>query len=255
LTALSACVEWLFADGGRPFEARIREAAAAGFDHVEFWTSTNRDLDELATAIADSGVTVTAFVSEPTGRLVDRSTHAEFLAGVERSCGVANRLNAHALIVVAGNELERSDRSTQHQALVEALGAGARIAAAHGVTLLLEPLNTRIDHPGYFLDSTREGLEVVREVDDASVRLLYDMYHSIVMGEDPETVLRGAGELVGHVHIADVPGRHEPGTGTVDWPRQLAALKTSGYTGALGLEFMPARDTASSLSYIRQLWR
>jgi hydroxypyruvate isomerase len=253
LTNLSACIEWLFADGGRPFEARIRAAAAAGFREVEFWTARRRDVDQLATAIRGAHVTVAAFVSEPTGRLVEPATHAEFLDGVERSCGLARKLNARGLIVLSGDERPDVERRAQHQAVVDALRAAAPIASAHGIMLLLEPLNTAIDHRGYFLDSTSEGLEVVREVDEPSVRLLYDMYHSIVMGEDPDLVLRDAGGLVGHVHIADVPGRHEPGTGTVDWPRQLAALHAAGYSGSIGLEYMPSQDTLSTLQYIRSL--
>jgi hydroxypyruvate isomerase len=93
----------------------------------------------------------------------------------------------------------------------------------------------------------------VREVNHPAVRLLYDLYHSMVMGEEPEHVLAGSGHLVGHVHIADVPGRHEPGTGTIDWPRQLAALRSAGYSGAIGLEYIPTRATESSLELIRRL--
>jgi hydroxypyruvate isomerase len=73
------------------------------------------------------------------------------------------------------------------------------------------------------------------------------------MGEDPEQVLAGSGGLVGYVHIADVPGRHEPGTGKIDWARQLAALRTAGYAGPIGLEYIPSRDTPSSLKLIRRL--
>jgi len=145
------------------------------------------------------------------------------------------------------------ERSRQRDAITEALLRAAPIASKAGVRLLLEPLNTRVDHPGYFLDSTAEALEVINDVDDPAVRLLYDLYHSIVMGEDPQQVLAGSGHLVGHVHVADVPGRHEPGTGTIDWPLQLAALRSAEYSGAIGLEYKPSRDTESSLELIRQL--
>jgi hydroxypyruvate isomerase len=110
-----------------------------------------------------------------------------------------------------------------------------------------------VDHPDYFLDSTAEALDLVREVNEPSVRVLYDMYHSIVMGEEPAEILDGWGDLVGHVHIADVPGRNEPGIGKIDWRRQLAALRTAGYFGPIGLEYLPSRDTISSLEFIRHL--
>lgn len=229
---------------------RVRAAARAGFAQVELWTTHDKDVDELEAAIQESGVTLTAFVSEPTGRLVDPATHPEFLAGVEQSCEVARRLRARNLIVVSGDTRPGVDRREQREAVTDALRRAAPIASAAGLGLLLEPLNTRIDHKGYFLDSTREALEIVREVDDPALCLLYDMYHSIVMDEDPLEVLAGSGHLVGHVHIADVPGRHEPGTGAVDWARQLRALTSAGYTRSIGLEYVPLRDTESSLEFI-----
>ncbi len=231
---LSACIEWLFAEDDRPFHERVSRAAAAGFRRVEFWGTSNKDLASLEAAIHATGVAVSAFLSEPA------ATQPGFLRGVETACELAGRLNAQNLIVLAGEE--PGD-------LIDPLRCAAPIAAGHGVGLLLEPLNT-VDHPGYVLSSTLEGLELVRAVDHPSVRLLYDLYHSVVMGEEPGEVLAGSGHLVGHVHIADAPGRHEPGTGAIDWRRQLAAIRNAGYRGALGLEFMPTRETVESLRYL-----
>ncbi|TMD17708.1 MAG: TIM barrel protein [Chloroflexi bacterium] len=250
---LSPCIEWLFADGGRPFPDRVRSAAAAGFTQVEFWTTTDKDLEEVERALRETGITVTDFVSEPTGRLVDPATHTEFLEGVERSARVATRLNARNVIVLSGDTIPNADRRRQLEAITQALSRAAPIASKADVGLLLEPLNTLADHPGYFLDSTVEALDVIRNVNQPAVRLLYDMYHSIVMGEEPAEVLAGSGHLVGHVHVADLPGRHEPGTGKVDWAHQLAALRAAGYAGPIGLEYMPSRDTLSSLEFIQGL--
>lgn len=250
---LSPCLEWLFADGGRPFPERIRAAADAGFSQVEFWTTGDKDLEQVERAIRETKLTVTCFVSEPTGRIVDPESHADFIRGVERSAELAARLNARNLIVVSGDARPGVERSRQRDAMSEALVRAAPIASRAGIRLLLEPLNTRVDHPGYFVDSTAEAMEVVDRVNDPAVMLLYDLYHSVVMGEEPQQVLAGSGHLVGHVHIADVPGRNEPGTGTIDWPLQLAALRTAGYSGAIGLEYRPRRGTASSLEFIRTL--
>jgi hydroxypyruvate isomerase len=250
---LSPCIEWLFADGGRPVPDRVRAAAAAGFTRVEFWTASNKDVERVEEALRETGVAVTCFVSEPTGRLVDPETHGAFLEGVERSAALAVRLGARSLIVVSGDTLLGVQRERQRDATTEALSRAAPLASAEGVQLVLEPLNTRVDHPGYFLDSTAEGLAIVREVNHPAVRLLYDVYHSVVMGEEPHEMLAGAGDLIGHVHVADAPGRHEPGTGTIDWPRRIADLRDAGYAGAVGLEYMPTRDTESSLELIRRL--
>jgi hydroxypyruvate isomerase len=248
-------VEWLFTEAGPSLGDRIRAASSAGFDCVEFWTTGDRDLMALEAAIQGSNVTVTAFVSEPAARLVDPATHDEFIDGIRRSCSLARRLRSGNLIVVSGDARAGVDRPSQLRAIVLALRRAAPFALDAGIGLLLEPLNTRIDHPGYFLDSTREALTVIEEVDDPAVRLLYDMYHSISMDEDPAEVLAGSGALIGHVHLADVPGRHEPGSGGVDWAPQLDALAAVGYRGSLGLEFIPTRDTRSSLEFVRRLAR
>ena len=229
----------------------MRAAAAAGFNQVEFWTASDKNVEQLEVALRVAGVSVTAFVSEPTGRLVDPVTHDEFLDGVDRSARLAARLNARNLIVLSGDARPGIERRRQLDALSAALRRAAPVAAKAGVGLLLEPLNTRLDHKGYFLDSTSEALEVIRQVDCSEVKLLYDIYHSMVMGEDPVQVLSGSGDKIGHVHLADVPGRHEPGTGTIDWARALGALRAAGYPGLLGLEYIPSRDTESSLAFIR----
>lgn len=248
---LSPCLEWLFADGAAKFGDRIRAAARAGFRQVEFWTASDKDVAQLAAAIDECGVIVSAFVSEPAARIVDPATHPAFLEGVKRSCELARRLHALNLIVVSGDTRKDVDRKAQADAIAAALDRAGEIAARAKVDLVLEPLNTRVDHPGYFLDSTLEALDIVRAVGRPNVKLLYDLYHSTVMGEDAHEVLAAARGLVGHVHIADAPGRHEPGTGAIDWRRELEALRASGYDGALGLEYMPMRDTDSSLAFIR----
>jgi hydroxypyruvate isomerase len=251
--ALSPCIEWLFADGGRPFADRVGAAVSAGFTNLEFWTARDKDLVGLEQAIRESGVTVSAFVSEPTGSLVDPATHDRFLDGVVESARLAGRLGARGLIVVSGDSRAGVTRPQQHDAIVQALRRAAPVAADAGVGLLLEPLNTLVDHKGYFLDSTAEAMQIVREVAHPAVKVLYDLYHSVVMGEDPASVLTGRGDLVGHVHIADVPGRHEPGTGEIDWRAQLATLRSAGYRGPIGLEYRPTGDTLSSLAYVRGL--
>ena len=117
--------------------------------------------------------------------------------------------------------------------------------------MLVEPLNTRVDHPGYYLSSTIEGLDIIDEVADPNIRLLYDIYHSVVMDESPPEVLNGRVDLVAHLHLADAPGRHEPGTGTMDWRRHLEWISENGYDGLCGLEYRPQESTAASLGFIK----
>ena len=226
---LSACIEWLFAEQPH-FADRIR-----------------------STALFGTGARLEAFVSEPEGQLVDSRTHGAFATGVAESARAASAVGCSKLIVLAGDKLSDAPDREQHDSVVVALRRAAPIAAEHGITLLLEPLNTRTDHIGHFLDSTRTGLEIIEDVAKPNVQLLLDLYHSAVMGEQLDEVVGDRMGLVGHIHVADAPGRHEPGTGEIDWPATVAWLQRRGYTGRLGLEYQPSVDTLSSLSFIRRV--
>ncbi len=163
-----------------------------------------------------------------------------------RTLGVGN------LIVVSGDIDERIGADQQRAAIVEVLRRAAPVAAARDVTLLVEPLNTRVDHVGTFLDSTEEGFAIVDDVGEPNVRLLFDLYHAAVMGEDVEAVLASRIADVGHIHVADTPGRHEPGTGVIDWTRVFAWLSAQGYGGRIGLEYLPVASTTESLAAVRR---
>lgn len=250
---LSGCIEMLFAKEHPAYPDRIRACRAAGLDAVEFWNWRDKDLDGIAAAAAETGLPVATFSVEPRARLVDPATHDTFLRGLRETIPVAARLGTTRLIALSGDELPGVDRAAQHAAVVAGLRAAAPIAEAAGITLVLEPLNTALDHKGYFLDRTREGFAIVEEVGSPAVRLLYDIYHSAMMEEDPAAELAGRGALVGYVHAADRPGRNQPGSGTIGWHAAVAALKAEGYAGPIGLEFRPTGATAEALAPIREV--
>ena len=126
----------------------------------------------------------------------------------------------------------------------------ADILRGSGVTLGLEPLNTRIDHVGYFFGSTIEGLDIVDEVASANVKIVYDIYHSAVMDEKTEEVLAGRVDRVAHVHVADHPGRNQPGTGVVDLQKRLNWIFANGYEGYVGLEYRPVGGTSAQMAEV-----
>lgn len=243
----SACVEWLFAEVG-DVPDRIRAAHAAGLAGVEFWHWSKKDLDAVEVALRDTGIALTGMVAEPMVPLTDPAQHDAFLEGLRRSVEVARRLGAPALIAQAGPDLPGRTRAEQREAIIACLGRAADVLAGSGVVLMLEPLNTRVDHKGYFLPSTAEGLDIVDAVGRPEIRLIYDIYHSAVMDEDTAEVLAGRLDRVAHVHLADAPGRHEPGTGTMDWRARLRWLEEAGYTGFIGLEYKPTRPTRETLA-------
>ncbi|MHA6297189.1 TIM barrel protein [Devosia sp. CAU 1758] len=250
---LSACIEWLFADETEAIGDRIRLAKSAGLDAVEFWFWSNKDIDAVEAALADTGLGLSGFVAEPMIPLTDPANHAAFLEGLKRSVDVATRLGAKVLIAQAGNDLPDRSRAEQRAALTTCLAAAADVLKGSGVRLGVEPLNTLIDHKGYFLPSTVEALDIVDDVARPEIGVVYDLYHSHVMGERTEEVLAGRVDRVIHVHVADHPGRQEPGTGELDLARALAWLFANGYSGRVGLEYRPSIPTSAGLAKARSL--
>tara|TARA_R110002124_G_scaffold109676_12_gene262914 strand:- start:43892 stop:44662 length:771 start_codon:yes stop_codon:yes gene_type:complete len=251
MTELSACIEMLFVPETDAFDQRIHLAKAAGFELVEFWLWSNKDLDAVERALGQTGVKLAGIVAEPFAELTRASDHDRFLAGLEKSRDVAMRLDAPILICQSGPLLEGIERARQHDALVTAMARSADVLAGSGVRLALEPLNDRVDHPGYYLTSTAEALAIAEAVNRPEIGLTYDMYHSMVMEEDPEVVLAGGLDRIFHVHLADHPGRNQPGSGSLPLLQKLAWLEGQGYAGAVGLEFRPTGSTADALEQMR----
>jgi hydroxypyruvate isomerase len=249
---LSANLEWLLTEA-TTIPQRIRAAAAAGLPAVEIWTWRDKDLDGINAALHDTGLVLQTMCTEPMGQLVDPQTHPLFLDGLRESVEIAVRLNCPYLVVTAGDNQPGVPRQNQRAAVIDALRHADGILAEHQVTLLLENLNSRIDHPDTFLDATADVISILREVASPSIKLLFDAYHASVMNEDLQHTLTTAGDLLAHIQIADTPGRHEPGSGTIDWPATLATFNALGYRGRLGLEYQPTVATLDSLMTIKRL--
>lgn len=247
----SACIEMLFVPESADPAERILLAHAAGFDCVEFWRWSDKDLDAMQQALDETGIRLAGLVAEPFAELTRASDHDRFLRGLEQSRDVALRLGAKVLICQSGPLLPGIERARQHADLTLAMARSAEVLAGSGIRLGLEPLNDRVDHPGYYLTSSTEAFAIVDAVNRPEIGLTYDLYHSMVMDEDPETVAGKHLDRIVHVHLADHPGRHQPGTGQLDLRRQLSWLERAGYDGYVGLEFRPTGATEAAL---QQTW-
>jgi hydroxypyruvate isomerase len=243
----SACIEWLFAAPDDCFEDRIARAAAAGLGFIEFWRWTDKDLDAIEAELKRTGLKVSSIVAEPMIALTDINNRETWLEGLTQSVAVAKRLGAPVLIAQAGDDLPGLSRQEQREALVGTLRAAADILEGTGVRLGVEPLNTRIDHIGYYLDSTLEALDIIDEVNGPEIGITYDIYHSAVMGERTEDVIANRISRIIHVHVADHPGRNEPGTGEIDLRHRLDWLFEQGYHGAVGMEYRPLTAGAEAV--------
>lgn len=251
---LSVNLEYMFREAGDDLAERAAAAARAGFSRAEIFTTADRDLEALATALAENGVVLWTVVADPRTKLVDPATHEAFLDIFRRAAEDARSLGCSRVVVGSGPAVPYQKRRIQLETVTRAVTAAAEIAAELDVTILIEAVNTRVDHPGVLFSETRDAATVVEGVASPRVRLLYDMYHSIAEGEDPADVLPRVSSLVGHVQIADAPGRGEPGSGNVDWERQLDLLRGVGYTGVVGIECHPTKQsTPEALQYIKAL--
>jgi hydroxypyruvate isomerase len=241
MTKFSACIEMLF----------VRRAKAAGVEAVEFWLWSNKDLDAVERVLGETGVKLAGIVAEPFAELTREGDHDRFLAGLEKSRDVALRLGAGVLICQSGPLLTGIARAKQHEGLTIAMQRSAEVLKGSGVRLGLEPLNDRVDHPGYYLTSTAEALDIMDAVDRPEIGITYDLYHSMVMGEVPEEVVGERARHIVHVHVADHPGRNQPGSGGLDLKRPLNWLQGQGYDGFVGLEFLPTAGTDEALQQMR----
>lgn len=248
---LSVCIEMIFRD--LPFTERIAATRAAGLDAVEFWGWRNKDLKAIRAACEEHGVTVATFGMDTGGPLTAGGDIDALLSGVAGSLQAARKLGVRALLCTTGNEQAGAARAAQRELVVAKLQAAAPLLEDAGVTAVLEPLNILVDHAGYFLVTTQEALGIVDEVASPNVKLLFDIYHQQI---SEGNVLRNLIEnlpKIGHVHAADNPGRHEPGTGELNYRNIFRRLDDAGYAGFVGLEYRPSRDPTETLREVLAL--
>ena len=247
---LSSCIEWQFTEDGE-LDARVRAAKSAGFELAEFHLWRDKPMDAVAAALVETGIRLTGVCVDPRRSIVDPSEREEMITAVRETIAATTKLGKPALIVASGFRVAGLSEEEHFANAVTALRAAAQLAEEAGVMLLLEPLNTRLFATMYLV-STKLGLDLVEAVNSPNLRLLYDVWHSAVMGEDISEVLANRIHLVAHVQVADMDERNEPGTGTLDWAAIMQTLQDFGYTGAIGLEYFPTLPMDKSLALTSQ---
>jgi len=248
---LSVCIEMIFAD--RPFEERIDCVAKAGLGAFEFWDWPAKDIDVVNERRQLHNLEVAAFVMEPRGRLVNADADAELGQGMSRSIATAQILGCLNLIVLVGRESSALSRQEQHDNIVRGLKQVAPLAEDAGVTLLIEPLNVTVDHAGFYLSSSQQAFQIVEKVDSPNVKVLFDIYHQQISEGNLIANITEHLDLIGYLHVADVPGRHEPGTGEINYANVMRQVNEAGYNGYVGLEYQPSGDSYQSLRTITEI--
>ena len=248
---LSPCIEALY--NKLPYIERIEKSAAIGMKAFEFWGWGGKDIDAFKAAKDKFGLEVATFGSDAGGPLVDPANRSKIADGMKKSAEIAHKLNCKSLIVTTGNEIPGVSREAQHQSLVDGLKVAAKVMEDEGLTLCLEPLNILVNHKGYYLATSAEGFQILDEVGSPNVKLLYDIYHQqITEGNLIDTITANI-DKIGHFHLADVPGRHEPGTGEINYKNVFKSIAGTNYQGFLGTEYWPIGSDDDSLKALLEL--
>jgi hydroxypyruvate isomerase len=242
-----------------PFLDRIGAAAQAGFRAIECQFPYVAEPADIAQRLAASSVEWVLFNAPPgrseTGERGIASLpgrEQEFDAGIDRALEYVLAGGCKRVHVMAGLLPTGADHVKHVDQYIGSIAHAADRLAEVDAVVMIEPINTRVDVPGYLLDSTRLALECISAAGRPNIQLQYDVYHMQIMEGDLMRSIERLLPWIGHIQIADNPGRHEPGTGEIAFERLLRHIDAIGYEGHVGCEYLPAADTAESLGWARQ---
>ncbi len=237
---------------GVDFCDAIRRIGALGFDAAETYQWKHLDLDRVRATCEQTGVELLSMCTTEFNMTAPEK-RSDWLAGLAESCTAARRVGAGRLITQVGADTG-AERAAQHESIVAALKAAVPILEESGVTIMIEPLNTYVNHPGYYLWSAYEAFDIIREVNHPLVKVVYDIYHQQIMeGNIIPTITKNL-DSIAHLHSAGHPGRHELQFGENDYKVIFAAVDRAGYRGACGLEYSPTMESEESLREFRRIY-
>ena len=232
--------------------AAIRAVAALGYDAVELYDWRMLDPDEVNAVLRETGVELVSMLVMET-RLTDPAYRESWLTALTEACEAAAKMGVRRLITQVGNDTG-APREAQRAAIVETLTAAKPILEKYGVTVMPEPLNTKVNHPGYYLTTAAEAFDIIREVDSPYVKVIYDIYHQqITEGDIIPTVTKNL-DLIAHLHAAGHPGRHDLWEGELNYKYIFDAIDKAGYSGSCGLEYGSLISPEESLKRAMSLY-
>lgn len=251
----SACIDMMYAD--RNFEDRFAAAAADGMDAVEFWKWSNKDLDRVEALLQENNLVLSIFnidvrnekLSYDLSRgILNAGRRDEFLRALRESAPVFHRLHAAAMIVLIGETLPGLSREEQLDNIARCLEAAIPVLEAEDLKIVVEPLNAT-DRKNYFLPESAPLFSILNQIDSPRVQMLYDIYHQQMTEGHLLSSIRENIARIGHFHVADCPGRHEPGTGKIHYHNVLTGICELPYSGYIGLEYRATRPDSETLDF------
>ncbi len=239
------------------FEQRLEIAAKAGLQSVELVAEhvqwSDAEIERMKKLARSLGLGMDTIIATPNWgnrpvSMVNPEHRENFLNDVRQAITFARKLEIPQIILMSGNEIPGRSREEQWASLVEGAKRAGDLAAQAKVTLIVEPLNNKVNHKGFFLTTCVDGLRLIREVDNPHVRLLFDIYHEQVQIGNVIRTITQAAPYVSVFHIADNPGRNDPGTGELNYINIYKAIAKTGYSGYVTMEYLPLGDPVESLT-------
>jgi hydroxypyruvate isomerase len=249
----SANLTFLFNEA--PFLDRFALARRAGFLGVEFMSPYEYAKEDLVARLRDNGLTQVLhnlpagdWAAGERGIAILPGRVEEFRQSVGRTIDYATALGCRQVNCLAGLAPAAADARLLRKTLVDNLAFAARELGKAGVKLLMEPINTR-DMPGFFLNRTDQAVKLIEDVGSDNLFIQYDAYHMQIMEGDLARTIEAHLPRIAHIQLADNPGRHEPGTGEINYPFLFGFLDKIGYSGWIGCEYKPLTETAAGLGW------
>ena len=239
------------------FEEKLEIAARSGVQSVEMvgeyadWTDP--DIARVKKLARSFRLGMDVLIATPDWQkrpvsMVDPAQRDNFLADVRRAITVAHQLEITQILLMSGNAIAGRTHEEQYASLLEGCKRAGDLVAAANLTAIVEPLNSLINHRGFFLTTCVEGAKLIRHVDNPHVRLLFDIYHEQVQEGNVIRTLSEAADIVAVFHVADNPGRNDPGTGEMNYQNIYKAIQKTGYAGYVAMEYLPLGEPVESLT-------
>ena len=261
MSNIGVCIEPFFS--GETFEQKLRNISRIGFSYYEFWfhdkkfteeglISVKKDFNQIKILNEELGLTTSDFVlNHPDGgiiaALINRNDTDKILDNLKYMIDLAHKIDCKKFISGSGNKISSQSNKDSINAMVDSLGLFGEACKAEEMEIILEPFNSRVDHPQYFLDNPETAVAVIKEVDLENVKILFDIYHMQIMYGNILNFIKTNLQYIGHFHIAGVPGRHEPIENELNYPFIIKSIEDMGYTGIFGLEYWPTMESNKSL--------
>jgi len=244
--------------GRIPLEEKLKKLASINYPAVEGMAWKGADLAAIKAQLEAAHLDLAQIggsisLTGPEGGMVDPKQRPRMLEYLALAIDAAQKLGAKRLLVLTGNTLPDRSLEEQHHSIVDGMKEARKLVEPVGITLVIELLNTLVNHPGYFLNSVEKGVRVVDDIGSPNVKLLNDLYHMQIMEGNLIANLRKYIDRIGHFHVADVPGRHQPGTGEINYRKVFEAIADTQYDGYVAMEYSPTIDPLESLKEIQKM--